>query len=75
LGLPPTKDWTAALEADWANRLRALDQLTMGDFATIRRQCDILQERLAPEAWLDQLEAEHRLKPEVREQRPLGFLA
>ena len=75
LGLPPTKDWTAALEADWANRLRALDQLTMGDFATIRRQCDILQERLAPEAWLEQLEAEHRLKPEVREQRPLGFLA
>jgi hypothetical protein len=29
---------------------------------------------LEPEEFLAQLEAEHRIKPEVRESRPLGFL-
>ena len=55
-------------------RLQQLDQLCLGDFAAVKRQADILQETLLPEAWLEQLEAEHRLKPEVREHRSMGFL-
>ena len=51
----------------------ALDQLCLGDFATVKRQFLILDEVLEPEAFLIQLEAEHRIKPEVRERRGIGF--
>jgi SpoVK/Ycf46/Vps4 family AAA+-type ATPase len=54
-------------------RLRLLDQLCPGDFAAVKRQGDILGEALAPEEFVAQLEAEHRIKPEVREQRRIGF--
>ncbi len=64
---------TGSLPAEWANRLRALDQLCLGDFAAVKRQWDILQETAPPEDFLCQLEAEHRLKPEVRERRSIGF--
>mgnify|MGYP006212843249 CR=1 FL=1 len=60
--------------ADLRQRLRALEALCLGDFAAVKRQCDILQETLSPEAFLQELESEHRLKPEVRESRPVGFL-
>jgi hypothetical protein len=36
---------------------------------------EILATQLAPEEFLDQLEAEHRIKPEVREARNIGFLS
>jgi SpoVK/Ycf46/Vps4 family AAA+-type ATPase len=55
-------------------RLRALDQLAPGDFAAVKRQVDILGEAFAPDEFLSQLEAEHRIKPEVRERRGIGFL-
>ncbi len=74
LGLPPTDDLSGALDPAWVRRLHKLDQLTMGDFAAIKRQCEILQEQPTAEAFLDQLEAEHRLKPEVREGRGMGFV-
>jgi hypothetical protein len=41
----------------------------------VKRQSEILGEALAPADFLDQLEAEHRIKPEVRESRRLGFMA
>ena len=63
----------ATLPPDWRQRLLRLDRLTLGDLATVRRQADLLQETLSPETFLQQLEAEHRLKPEVREHRPIGF--
>ncbi len=63
----------APLEPAWRARLLRLDQLCLGDYAAVRRQLEILQESLAPEGWLEQLEAEHRLKPEVRERRSIGF--
>jgi AAA+ superfamily predicted ATPase len=59
---------------DLGPRLDRLDQLCLGDFAAVKRQFDILQEPLDPLAFLEQLEAEHRLKPEVRSQRQMGFL-
>jgi hypothetical protein len=55
-------------------RLAKLDQLCPGDFAAVKRQVDILAAELSAEEFLEQLEAEHRIKPEVREARNIGFL-
>ena len=54
-------------------RLAALDQLTPGDFAAVCRQAEILGDALEPDAFLSQLESEHRAKPEVRQRRAIGF--
>ena len=54
-------------------RLGKLDHLCPGDFAAVKRQIEILAETLAPEEFLAQLEAEHRIKPEVRQSRAIGF--
>ena len=56
-----------------AARLARLEQLCPGDFAAVKRQVEILAESLPPEEFLAQLEAEHRIKPEVREARTIGF--
>ncbi len=55
-------------------RLAVLDQLTPGDFAAVRRQVDVLGEAFGPDEFLSQLEAEHRVKPQVRERRGIGFV-
>jgi SpoVK/Ycf46/Vps4 family AAA+-type ATPase len=55
-------------------RLARLDQLCPGDFAAVKRQGEILDAQLAPDEFMDQLEAEHRIKPEVRESRGMGFM-
>jgi SpoVK/Ycf46/Vps4 family AAA+-type ATPase len=65
----------ADLTAEIRTRLARLDQLCPGDFAAVKRQVDILAARFGPEEFLEQLEAEHRIKPEVREARPIGFVA
>jgi SpoVK/Ycf46/Vps4 family AAA+-type ATPase len=63
------------LQDDLLQRLARLDQLCPGDFAAVRRQADLLDARLEPLEFLEQLEAEHRLKPEVRESRSIGFMS
>ena len=55
-------------------RLQVMDQLCPGDFAAVKRQCDILDVTFSASEFLEQLEAEHRIKPEVRENRGIGFL-
>ncbi len=55
-------------------RLARLDQLCPGDFAAVKRQVEILAEAFSAEDFLQQLEAEHRIKPEVREARGMGFV-
>jgi hypothetical protein len=55
-------------------KLARLDQLCPGDFAAVKRQVDILAAAFAPQEFLEQLEAEHRIKPEVREARNIGFV-
>ncbi|WP_418317584.1 ATP-binding protein [Piscinibacter sakaiensis] len=55
-------------------RLRKLDVLTAGDFAAVRRQVDILAEAFSADEFLSQLESEHRVKPEVRHRRGMGFV-
>ncbi len=63
-----------ALTSELAGRLGALDQLCPGDFAAVKRQMHILDTQLEPLDFLEQLEAEHRIKPEVRDARGMGFL-
>ncbi|MBK8072546.1 MAG: hypothetical protein IPK34_11315 [Ramlibacter sp.] len=55
-------------------RLARLEQLCPGDFAAVKRQVDILAAEFSSAEFMDQLEAEHRIKPEVREARQMGFL-
>lgn len=62
------------LTAEQRSRLRALDGLVPGDFAAVRRQMDILGGVFEPDEFLSQLEGEHRVKPEVRQRRGMGFL-
>ncbi len=61
------------LTGEQRERLAALDLLAPGDFAAVRRQIEILAQPLEPDEFLSQLEGEHRIKPEVRERRSIGF--
>ncbi|HMP09272.1 ATP-binding protein [Hydrogenophaga sp.] len=63
----------SALSEALRARLGKLEHLCPGDFAAVRRQVQILAESLSPGEFMDQLEAEHRIKPEVREARSIGF--
>ena len=60
--------------AEIRSRLALMDQLCTGDFAAVKRQSVILDAELSAMEFLEQLEAEHRIKPEVRENRGMGFL-
>ena len=62
------------LTAEQIQRLRRLDALAPGDFASVKRQVDVLGEAFSADEFLSQLEAEHRVKPEVRKRRDMGFL-
>ena len=62
-----------ALTDEQRARLAALDQLTPGDFAAVKRQVEILALPFEPDEFLAQLESEHRVKPEVRQRRGIGF--
>lgn len=72
---------TEALEGDASGmsdalrtRLAKLEQLCPGDFAAVKRQCSILATEFSAEEFLEQLESEHKIKPEVREARSMGFV-
>jgi hypothetical protein len=64
----------ARLDEEQRARLALLDQLTAGDFAAVKRQIEILGEGFEPDEFLSQLEGEHRVKPEVRQRRGIGFV-
>jgi SpoVK/Ycf46/Vps4 family AAA+-type ATPase len=64
----------ALLTPEVRKRLNAMSQLCPGDFAAVKRQVDILATTFSALEFLDQLEAEHRIKPEVRESRNMGFV-
>ncbi len=63
----------SALSLEQRQRLALLDQLAPGDFAAVKRQVDILGDAFEPDAFLAQLESEHRVKPGVRDRRSIGF--
>ncbi len=62
-----------ALTPEQRTRLAELDQLAPGDFAAVKRQVDILGADFDADEFLAQLETEHRVKPEVRQRRSIGF--
>ncbi|SHN02222.1 ATP-binding protein [Rhizobacter sp. OV335] len=64
----------ALLDDEQRGRLAVLDLLAPGDFAAVRRQIDVLGEAFTPAEFLSQLESEHRVKPEVRHRRGIGFM-
>ena len=45
-----------------------------GGVAALERQLELLGEPCAPDEFLSMLETEHRVKPEVRERRSVGFV-
>jgi len=63
-----------SMRSELRARLARLDQLCPGDFAAVKRQTDILAAEFSADEFLEQLEAEHRVKPEVRESRGMGFM-
>ena len=62
------------LSDEQRQRLMQLDQLVPGDFAAVQRQAEILAAALDADEFLSQLESEHRVKPEVRQRRGIGFV-
>jgi SpoVK/Ycf46/Vps4 family AAA+-type ATPase len=62
------------LTPEHRQRLQKLEALCLGDFAAVKRQADVLGNTFTPDEFLSQLEAEHRVKPEVRHQKQMGFL-
>ena len=65
---------TGCGKTEISRRLAKLAQLAPGDFAAVKRQSDILAAEFTMEEFIEQLEAEHRIKPEVREQTSIGFV-
>jgi SpoVK/Ycf46/Vps4 family AAA+-type ATPase len=63
-----------ALTDEQRERLAQLEQLAPGDFAAVKRQTDILGAPFEADEFLAQLEAEHRVKPDVRHHRAMGFV-
>ncbi len=61
------------LMGEQRQRLAQLDLLTPGDFAAVRRQVELLGQAFEPDEFLSQLESEHRVKPEARQRRGIGF--
>lgn len=64
----------ALLTPELKARLTKLSVICPGDFAAVKRQIDLLSAELSAEEFMAQLEAEHRIKPEVRERREMGFM-
>ena len=71
----------ARIREGWETRLLLMPLLTPGDFATVKRQSLVLDVRLTPEEWLDQLEIECALKRgaprasgELRDEGPIATI-
>lgn len=60
-------------EAHCRAKLNQMNNLTPGDFACIRRQSELLNEKLSAEKWLFHLERECRAKPD-QGGRAIGFM-
>ena len=56
------KSIPAIRQTEFEERLAFMRDLTPGDFATVKRQCVLLGEDLAPEDWLTQLDLEVQAK-------------
>ncbi len=64
---------TANLTGSISDRLNKLQMLTPGDFAAVKRQITLLDETLSADEFLAQLEQEHKVKPDIKWARTIGF--
>ncbi len=64
---------SASLTGKISDRLNKLQMLTPGDFAAVKRQIMLLDETLSPNEFLEQLEQEHKVKPDIKWARSIGF--
>jgi len=64
---------TANLSGNICDRLNKLQMLTPGDFAAVKRQITLLDETLSADEFLAQLEQEHKVKPDIKWARTIGF--
>jgi hypothetical protein len=64
----------ALMTGEAAGAARAVAAAVPRGFRGVKRQTDILAVEFSALEFLDQLEAEHRIKPEVRESRGMGFV-
>lgn len=55
------------------DRLNKLELLAPGDFAAVKRQYALFDEDAGADTFIEQLEQEHSVKPDVRYARKLGF--
>ncbi len=62
-----------SLSSAHRNALNDFALLTPGDFAAVKRQVDLTGVALTADAFIEALEEEHKVKPEVREARKIGF--
>jgi len=73
LGMHQSQPFAAIKVEGYEARLKRLNQLTPGDFATVERRARVLAEPLTPEFLMSGLEQEHAIK--TRHQgRPIGFM-
>jgi hypothetical protein len=70
-GFNPDADPERAEELRQA--LGAIDDLAPGDFATVKRQAQMLGEELPPQSWIEQLAAEAKAKMLGLRRQQLGF--
>lgn len=63
------------LAARLKQQLSAIADLAPGDFATVKRQANMLDEQLSPSGWLEQLKAEANAKMAGLRRQKLGFAA
>ncbi len=61
------------LTAELKQRLAGIADLAPGDFATVKRQSNMLGEQLSADAWLEQLAAEAKAKMFGLRRQQLGF--
>ena len=54
--------------------LNLIKHLTPGDFATVRRQANLLNENLSVDVWLERLHLESKAKLIGLERNGIGFL-
>ena len=63
----------SALDTTIERRLAKLALLAPGDFAAVKKQYVLMNETPDAMAFLEQLEQEHSVKPDVKFSKPLGF--
>lgn len=66
-------DVAPAVLEEVKRELAGIEMLTPGDFATIKRQCILLDQELSYDEWLGQLAVEAALKKAATAERKMGF--